>query len=147
MRGVVLLAALLSPVGVAAAPAMVEVSVLDRAVARGAVLDAGDFAVEARHPAQARGALAAHDAAGKEATRNLPAGSVVRATDLVAPRLVRRGEPVSVVVRSGGLAIATPGKALGSGGAGDLVRVVVAATNRTLDGVVHGPGEVRVAGR
>ena len=46
-----------------------------------------------------------------------------------------------------GLAIATPGKALGGGAAGDLVRVVVAATNRTLDGVVHGPGEVRVAGR
>ena len=66
---------------------------------------------------------------------------------VAATRLVRRGEPVSVVVRSGSLSIATPGKALGGGAAGDLVRVVVAATNRTLDGIVHAPGEVRVTAR
>ena len=104
-------------------------------------------AAAARTAAQGRGALSADAAAGKEATRNLPAGSVVRATDVIAPRLVRRGEPVSVTVRSGPLAIATPGRALGSGGAGDLVRVVILATNRTLDGIVDAPGKVRVGER
>lgn len=125
----------------------VEVSVLQNAVARGAVLETADFGSDARTPAQARGALAADKAVGREALRNLPAGSIVRATDIIAPRLVRRGEPVSVVVRSGALAIATPGRALGGGAAGDLVRVVILSTNRTLDGIVAGQGEVRVGAR
>lgn len=121
-----------------------DVSVLARAVARGEVLAADDFDMADRTAAQGRGALAAADAGGKEAMRNLPAGSVVRMSDVVVPRLVRRGEPVQVTVKSGGLAIATTGRALGSGAAGDLVRVVVTATNRTLDGIVDGPGQVRI---
>lgn len=128
-------------------PATANVSVLGHAVARGELLAADDFATEARSAAQGRGALAATDAAGKEATRNLPSGSIVRSTDVATPRLVRRGEPVNVTVRSGGLSIATAGRALGSGAAGDLVRVVITATNRTLDGIVDGPGEIRIAAR
>ncbi len=130
-----------------AAPATIEVPVLQNAVARGALLEAVDFGVDARTPAQARGALPVDKALGREALRNLPAGSIVRSTDIIAPRLVRRGEPVSVVVRTGALAIATPGKALGGGAAGDLVRVVILSTNRTLDGIVAGAGEVRVGAR
>ena len=144
MRAALAALALLLP-GAAFAQATVDTPVLAHAVARGDVLEAEDFASEPRPAAQARGALAPTDAVGKEATRNIAAGSVVRPTDLVAPRLVRRGEPVNVTVRAGGLSIATVGRALGSGGKGDLVRVVVTATNRTLDGVVAGSGEVRVA--
>ena len=92
----------------------------------------------------ARGAVPASQAAGRESVRNMPAGAVVRASDLVAPRLVRRGEPVNIVVRSGGLTISTQGRALASGGVGDMVRVVAASTNRTLDGIVDGNGAVRI---
>ena len=144
MRAALAALALLLP-GAAWAQATADTPVLSHAITRGELLEAEDFALEARPAAQGRGALSPADAAGKEATRNIPAGSVVRATDLVTPRLVRRGEPVNVVVRAGGLSIATTGRALGSGGMGDLVRVVVTSTNRTLDGVVAGSGEVRVA--
>lgn len=140
MRALALFALLASASAQAA-----DVSVLARAVARGEVLGAEDFETADRTAAQGRGALAATDAGGKEATRNLPAGSVVRMSDVIVPRLVRRGEPVQVMVKSGGLAIATTGRALGSGAAGDLVRVVVTATNRTLDGIVDGPGQVRIS--
>lgn len=125
--------------------ASVDVPVLARAVARGEVLGRDDFANQARSPAQARNALAVNDAVGREATRTLPAGTVLRATDVIAPRLVRRGEPVTITVRAGGLAIATGGRALSSAGAGEMVRVVSLSTNRTLDGVVEGPDAVRVA--
>lgn len=127
------------------APATVDIPVLGRAVARGEVIGQDDFTTEARSPAQARGALAIANAVGREATRTLPAGTVLRATDVIAPRLVRRGEPVTITVRSGGLAIATGGRALASAGAGEMVRVVSLSTNRTLDGVVEGPDAVRVA--
>jgi flagella basal body P-ring formation protein FlgA len=126
------------------APATVDIPVLGRAVARGEVLGQDDFTMEARSPAQGRNALAVANAVGREATRMLPAGTVVRATDVIAPRLVRRGEPVTITVRSGGLAIATGGRALASAGAGEMVRVVSLSTNRTLDGVVEGPDAVRV---
>jgi len=126
------------------APASVQVPVLAHAVARGEIVGPDDFATEPRSPAQARNALAVADAVGREAARPLPAGTVLRAPDVIAPRLVRRGEAVTITIRSGGLAIATGGRALASAGAGETVRVVSASTNRTLDGVVEGPGAVRV---
>ena len=129
---------------VAAAPAATPVPVLARAVAKGELLAADDFTIEERSPAQARGGIPAREAMGKEAARNLPLGTVLRASDVIVPRLVRRGEPVMINVRSGGLTIATAGRALGSGANGDLVRVVSLSTNRTLDGVVEGPSAVRV---
>jgi flagella basal body P-ring formation protein FlgA len=82
-----------------------------------------------------------------EAQRALSAGTVVRASDVIRPQLVRRGEPVTITLRDGGLSISTEGRALGSGAAGDFVRVVSLSTNRTLDGVVEGTGAIRVSAR
>lgn len=142
-------AAWLAGPAAAAAPSAVdtaEVAVLARSVAKGELLSAADFATEARSTSAARGALAAGDAAGLEAGRNLAAGTMVRSGDLVRPRLVRRGEPVTISWRQAGLTITTSGRALGSGGTGDLVRVV-ASTNRTFDAVVEGAGAVRITAR
>lgn len=123
-----------------------EVAVLARPVVKGELLSAADFANEVRGASAARGALAPADAAGLEAGRNLAAGMIVRSGDLVRPRLVRRGEPVTISWRQAGLTITTSGRALGSGGTGDLVRVV-ASTNRTFDAVVEGAGAVRITAR
>ncbi|WP_066779991.1 flagellar basal body P-ring formation chaperone FlgA [Sphingomonas sp. CCH5-D11] len=127
-----------------AAAEAIDVPVLARAITRGELLDATDFSSEPRPMVQARGAIAVRDAQGKEALRNLPAGTVVKATDIASPRLVKRGEPVVIAVRQGALVITTQGKALSSGGAGDLVRVVALSTSRTLDAIVEKSGTVRV---
>lgn len=124
--------------------AAADVAVLAHAVMRGDRIEAGDFSYEAREPAAARGALDAGDAAGMEAARNLMAGSVVRSSDLVTPRLVKRGEPVTLRIVSGPLTITAAGRALGSAGAGEAVRVVADSTSRTLDGIVDGEGSVRI---
>ncbi len=123
----------------------VQVAVLQQPVARGARIEARDFTTEARAPAAARGALTIENAAGMEATRNLPAGTVVRQSDVMRPQLVRRGEPVTIRIVSGTLAITASGRALGGAAEGEAVRVVVNATNRTLDGVVEGSGTVRIS--
>jgi flagella basal body P-ring formation protein FlgA len=70
---------------------------------------------------------------------------MVRASDVIRPQLVRRGEPVTIALRQGGLSITTAGRALGNGAAGEFVRIVSLSTNRTLDGVVEATGLVRVA--
>ncbi|HEX8418414.1 MAG TPA: flagellar basal body P-ring formation chaperone FlgA [Sphingomonas sp.] len=124
--------------------ATVEVAVLTRAVERGETLAVSDFERSPRAPGLAIGAVAATRAAGRELVRALPAGAVVRASDTITPRLVRRGEPVAINLRAHGLLIATGGRALSAGGMGDLVRVVATATNRTFDAVVEGSGAVRL---
>ncbi len=124
---------------------MVTLPVLDHAVAKGDLLGAGDFVPGQISAAEARGAPSLKQIVGMEAQRALAAGAVVRSSDLIRPQLVRRGEPVTITLRDGGLSISTEGRALGSGAAGDFVRVVSLSTNRTLDGVVEGTGAVRVA--
>ncbi len=61
-----------------------------------------------------------------------------------APKLVRRGQPVTLAVRSGTLTITAQGRALADGREGDFVRVVTSA-NRTVEGIVEASGAVRVA--
>lgn len=151
LRRAFLLAALLGgavPAAAQTAPAaanQIEVPVLVRDVAKGELLSASDFAIEPRPASQARGAVEIESAAGKEALRQLRAGSIVRPGDLIKPQLVRRGEPVSITVRSGGLTITAQGRALSGGAKGELIRVVNTTTNRTLDGIVEKTGSVRIA--
>lgn len=59
--------------------------------------------------------------------------------------LVKRGEPVTLVVEDGPLRITAPARALSSGAMGELVRVVTQTNSRTLHGVVDAPGRVRVS--
>jgi len=142
---------LLAPAGgaaqdLAAVPG-VKASVLERAVAKGDLLSAADFIVRVVPAGQARDAPRLQDLVGMEAARPLPPGAVVRTSDVIRPQLVRRGEPVTIVFRDGALSITAEGRALGSGAAGDFVRIVSLSTNRTLDGVVDGSGSVRVSAR
>lgn len=65
-------------------------------------------------------------------------------SDTMEPRLVRRGQPVTLAVRSGVLTITAQGRALADGRKGDVVRVVT-PFSRTTEGIVEGAGTVRVA--
>ncbi len=124
---------------------MVSVPVLDHAVAKGDQLAANDFVTQEMPAAQARAAPRLNALVGMEAARALPAGTLVRESDVIRPQLVRRGEPVTIMLRDGGLSITSSGRALGSGALGDYVRIVSLSTNRTLDGIVEATGTVRVA--
>lgn len=119
--------------------------VLAHDVARGDLLGASDFVLEER-PAPMLPIAGPAQILGKEALRMLPAGTLVRAADVAEPRLVKRGEPVTISFRSGTLLIRAQGRALGDGRRGDLVRVVAVPTSRTLDGIVVGSGAVRLGG-
>ena len=121
-----------------------EADVLARQVARGAILQADDFERRALPVSQAGLALRAVDAVGSQARRALPAGTALRAGDIGAPFLVRRGEPVRLVVETGNLRVSAPGRALSDGASGAAVRAVNLATGRTLDGTVAGSGMIAV---
>ncbi|MET3713135.1 flagella basal body P-ring formation protein FlgA [Sphingomonas trueperi] len=123
----------------------VPVAVVQHAVARGERIEMGDLSIETRPVASARGALRPEDAVGMDASRALTPGTLLRSGDVMKPQLVKRGEPVTARIVSGAMVITAAGRALGSGAQGDPVRIVVTATNRTLDGVVDGSGTVRIS--
>jgi flagella basal body P-ring formation protein FlgA len=123
----------------------VDVPVLAHSVDKGQLVSAADFTVASKPAGEGRGVLTPNEAAGKEAVRALREGFPVRQYDLIRPQWVRRGEPVTITVRSGALTITTQGKALVSGAQGEAVRVVNLSTNRTLDALVDAPGKVRIA--
>lgn len=140
-----MLTALLLAVAATSAPVTEAAPVLARVVERGEVLSKADFETARVLPAIARNALSPAEAAGREATRRLNAGAPVRASDLTAARVVRRGESVTISLVSGALKITSAGRALSDAGRGDPVRVLALATNRTLEGIATAPGEVRLS--
>lgn len=130
----------------AAAP-MVPTDVLARTVQRGEVLDVGDFTTIDMPVTQARDTVSAKDAEGRETRRILRSGLPVRATDLAEPRLILRGDPVTIRLRSGALTISAAGRALGDAARGRPLRVFNEATNQTLDAIAEAAGIVRVTAR
>jgi flagella basal body P-ring formation protein FlgA len=60
---------------------------------------------------------------GLSGKRNLRAGEVLRRNVLMAPMLVKRGEPVRIVARHEQIEVSMAGDALDAGGRGDTVRV------------------------
>src|SRR6185369_887679 len=79
-------------------------------------LEAGDLALERRDVSATPDALSDMQlAAGKASKRALRAGDVVRSGWLLSPTLVRRGEPVRIVARSGGIEVTVAGEALDAG--------------------------------
>lgn len=85
-------------------------------------------------------------AVGLEARRRLAAGRPIAERDLTAPRLVRRGEPVTMVYRVPGLEVVGLGKALEDGTLGDPVRLLNPDSRLTVRGLVTGRRRVAVVG-
>jgi flagella basal body P-ring formation protein FlgA len=81
---------------------------------------------------------------GQLAKRTIAGATVVTPTMLQAPKLVKRGERVSVIAQNGALKIRTVGKAMGDGQSGDRVQVRVAGSERIVDGIVVSQGVVKV---
>ena len=123
------------------------VLVLARSVASGETITADVFTTEARDTARIAGAAIADpaEAVGRSARRTLVAGSVLTAGDLVAPRLVRRGDTIALVSRQGGIEVRMAGRALADAGARERVSVENLSSRRVVQGTVDDAGDVIVS--
>lgn len=124
-----------------------NVLVLNRGLAAGETVEAADISIERRDAARIAGAVLADpaDAVGRSARRVLPAGNVLSASDLVAQRLVRRGDTVALVARRDGLEVRMSGRALGDAGRDERVSVENSSSRRIVQGVVDASGAVVVS--
>ncbi len=124
-----------------------EVVVLTAAARAGQPIDAAQLAVQRRDVATGSGAGMADPAqvAGRIARRSLPAGAVVSAGDLAdGAGALKRGDPVVLVSRAGGIEVRVGGRALGAALPGAVVAVENLASRRIVRGRVLGEGVVEV---
>lgn len=118
-----------------------------RTIARGERVRAADLAIERRPKAEvgADAVAATADAIGRAARQALHQGVPLRRADLMKPETVKRDDNVTLIYEVPGISLTTRGKALESGGDGDLINVLNVQSKRTLQGVIVGPGRVDLA--
>jgi len=124
-----------------------QVVVLSRTVAAGETLAMDALSTSQRDASRVAVAALSNpaQAVGQVARRTLPAGTVLDAGDLVAPRIVRRGDQVSLLSRRGGVEVRVAGRALGDAGVDERVSVENLSSRRILQGRVIPGGDVLVS--
>ena len=83
-------------------------------------------------------------AVGQEARVAIYPGRPVKAADLGAAAMVDRNQIVRLIYRAGGLEIATEGRALGRGAAGDVIEVLNLASRAKMTGLIGPDGAVMI---
>ena len=86
------------------------------------------------------------DAAGMVLKHPVPAGSVLAARFVEQPNVVKRGQRVRIVARSGGIAVRSAGEALADAAVGQRVRVRNSSSRTIIEGVVAPDGAVHTGG-
>lgn len=84
------------------------------------------------------------DLIGMTPRRVLITDKVIKSDDIEAPRIVSRGENVTMIFKEGGLVLTAQGKAMEFGSKGDHIRVTNLNSNKTVEAVVSGVKEVTV---
>ena len=127
--------------------AMALVPVPMRRIAQGDVVGPSDLDWQrVRADRVPRGAGREEEAVlGMAARRVLMPGTLIREQDVAPPVLVERRANVIVVLETGDMTLTMQGRALDAGALGDQVRVENLQSKRIVEGVVDGPGKVRVA--
>lgn len=109
-----------------------KVAVTAGPVPAGQLLSDDDLVVERRDISSLSDTIGAAAAVGQAARRSLRAGEVLRQSQLAAPILVKRGEPVVMLARIEAIEVSTAGEALDSGARGAIVRVRNVANGRVV---------------
>ncbi|MDB5967599.1 MAG: flgA [Hydrocarboniphaga sp.] len=124
-----------------------DVVVAARNLPAGSQIAPGDVRVEKRDTSVlAQGYLAdAALAVGQMLSRPLAAGAVLTPPGLARPSVVRRGDLVTLVSRSGGFEVRTQGKALANGALGERLAVENSSSRRVVQGQVAADGTVEIA--
>lgn len=76
--------------------------------------------------------------------RPMRSGNMVRTTDVKRPELVKKGSAVRILLYQGPLKLSSVGKALESGGKGDLIRIMNMASKKTIEARVTAEGRVEI---
>jgi flagella basal body P-ring formation protein FlgA len=97
-----------------------------RPLRRGEIIQAADLDQQPLHPGAPLAAAVMTelaDVVGRETTRSIATGQAIDPSWIRKPLMVRRGDVVTVLARSGNVQVRTSARAIGDGGEGDVVTV------------------------
>ena len=83
-------------------------------------------------------------AVGMELKRPLAAGATIRHGQVAYPRIVERGQTVTLVAGTAGLEVRMQGKAMANGSEGDRLLVTNLSSGRRVEGIVLANGDVQI---
>ena len=132
-------------------PVTVEVElpvlVLQRSLGRDARVDAADVKLQTKRVSGAAANFVADVSflQGRHLKRPQTAGVALTMEALVVDLLVRRGQQVTLLAKSGAIEIRAQGRALADGGLRDRIRVQNVNSLKVVEGVVSDAGTVLVA--
>jgi flagella basal body P-ring formation protein FlgA len=122
-----------------------DVPVAARIIERGTIVSAADISLADDAKWQSRVIVRDENAiVGRELKRTLNAGEAFRLSDLKSPTLVKRGQVVTLLVKSGGLQIAASARALQDGSVGEYIKTQNTASRTIVEGEVGRDGTVHV---
>lgn len=113
---------------------------------RGAIIGEGDLEIAERRISSAPADIVLDSAqlVGHELRRSLAAGSSFRHGDITRPKLISRGQTVTIVSGRPGLQVRMQGKAMSAAAVGERVQVANTRSGRRVEGVVLADGSVRI---
>lgn len=125
---------------------IVEMPVLTRRISPGEVITRSDIGWVEFTSGQLSGNLAANenDLINHSPRHSLGVNTPIYLYEVQVPKLVSRGQMVTIVLRTSNMVLITEGRATQDGGAGELIRVVNTQSNRTVDATVVAANEVTV---
>jgi flagella basal body P-ring formation protein FlgA len=127
---------------------MIAVPVLKRPVAPGERIAAKDFEMVKMRAEQVQPDIVVDGEAliGKTAKRGLRAGQPVHAADVSRPVVVPKGSFVTIRLQAPRMTLTAQGRAEANGSLGETIRVTNTQSNKTIEAVVTGVGQVVVGG-
>lgn len=84
------------------------------------------------------------DSIGLEVKRRINAGTSITPSMVKKPKIISRGQKITILAMAGAMQVRMSGKALANGAVGDRISVMNTSTKRKLEGVVAKDGTVRV---
>jgi len=123
-----------------------KVVVASRQLQKGSILTASDLKLVKNNLADlSYGYYQALDrGVGMKLKRRISAGTVLTPSMLKKPRIISRGQKVTIMAQSGSMLVRMRGKALDHGAVGDRIKVLNIKSRKKLEGIITVTGEVKV---
>ena len=121
-----------------------EVAVASRPLAQGSLLEAGDVDMQRMDISQMAGGYLETPAAaiGQLTTRPVQVGRPLLSNFLKPPKIIRRGQTITVLARQSGFEVRSIGQSLMDGAVGERIRVKNSRSSRIVEGVIAANGTV-----